>query len=305
MSKGAFKNFKFKNINFKNKVIMAPESSNSASKDGLASEFHIKHYGSSALSGVGTVVIERTAVSKEGRKSDKDLGIWSDRHIKGLKKISSLVKNRDIVVGVQLYHNEIKFDNSIEEFSNDDIKSVIKSFKKATKRALRAGFDFVEISGDVITQFLSKKLNKREDKYGGSFENRVKLLKEITSAVSDVWGKDKVLAVRLCAELYETDIEKKELSKIIGILRKEGVDLINLSTDNEFDTNQKAKAKVLEKELPMVEGGLINIATNDEDIINTQHGLVFLGQAILRDSYWVINEFKSFITGSKYLDGIA
>ncbi|MGL4763079.1 MAG: NADPH dehydrogenase [Sarcina sp.] len=311
MSKGAFKNFKFKNLSFKNKVIMAPESSKSADSEGFATEFHFNHYDSKALNGVGTVVVEATAVDKEGRESQKDLGIWSDKHIKGLKSIASSIKKKESVAGIQLYHcgkaMQVADDKTVigeKEFSIKQIKNIIKSFKKATKRALRAGFDFVEINGDLITEFLSKDLNKRTDIYGGKFENRSKFLKEIVVAIREVLPSEKVLAVRLSAELYVSDKEKKELARLINMLRKEGVDLVNLSTENEYDiehaTLAKIKDKELEKELPLVEGGLINIALEDTDILNTQHGLAFLGQAILRDSYWIINEMKSFVEVTKY-----
>ncbi|MGL4450056.1 MAG: NADPH dehydrogenase [Sarcina sp.] len=312
MSKGAFKNFTFKNLSFKNKVVMAPESSNSANEEGFASEFHYNHYDSKALNGVGTVVVEATAVSKDGRESQKDLGIWSDKHIKGLKKIASSIKKKESVAGIQLYHSgkmgqAIVSEERIKEkdFSIKEIKNIVKAFKKATKRALKAGFDFVEINGDLITEFLSKDINKRSDVYGGKFENRVRILKEIVKAIRAVLPKEKVLAVRLSADLYETKKDKIELTKLIKLLREEGVDLVNLSTENEKEiehaTLEKVKYKEVVKELPVVEGGLINIPFDDTDILNTKHGLAFLGQAVLRDSYWIINEMKSFVeTTTKY-----
>lgn len=305
MSKGAFKNFTFKNLSFKNKVVMAPESSNSASEDGFASEFHYNHYDSKALNGVGTVVVEATAVSKEGRESQKDLGIWSDKHIRGLRKIATSIKRKESVAGIQLYHagkigEANRHEDKIQEkdFSIKEIKNIIKAFKKATKRALKAGFDFVEINGDLITEFLSKDLNKRTDIYGGEFLNRARVLKEIVKAIREVLPKEKVLAVRLSAELYKTEAEKVELTKLINLLREEGVDLVNLSTENEREIEHATLEKVKDKEakdLPVVEGGLINIALDDTDILNTKHGLAFLGQAILRDSYWIISEVKSFV----------
>ena len=311
MSKGAFKNFKFKNLSFKNKVVMAPESSNCANSQGFATEFHFNHYDSKALNGVGTVVVEATAVDKEGRETQKDLGIWSDKHIKGLKKIASSIKKKESVAGIQLFHFgkngqvNLEEDNlEKKEFSIKDIKNIIKAFKKATKRALKAGFDFVEINGELITEFLSSDLNKRTDSYGGKFENRARLLKEIVIGIREVLPSEKVLAVRLAADLYVTDKEKQELKRLIEILRKEGVDLVNLSTENEKEiesaTLVEVKNKEIEKELPVVEGGLINIAFEDADILNTKHGLAFLGQAILRDSYWIINEMKSFVEATRY-----
>lgn len=298
MSKGAFKNFKFKNISFKNKVVMAPESSNSANSDGMASEFHFNHYSSKALNSVGTVIVEATAVHKEGRKSQKDLGIWNDKHIKGLKQIASSIKEKEAIAGIQLYHCA-----KGEELFQKDVKSLIKSFRKAAKRASKSGFDFVEINADIITEFLSKDLNKRTDIYGGSFNNRSRLIKEIVREIREVYLSDKVLAVRLSAELYKSSAQKRELSKLISILRNEGVDLINLSNDSDLALESARARSFKEKEqknLPVVCGGLINPAFGNSDIINSKLGLAFLGQAILRDSYWIINEVKTFVQNKVY-----
>ncbi|MGL4991495.1 MAG: hypothetical protein ACRCYE_00475 [Sarcina sp.] len=311
MSKGAFKNFKFKELSFKNKVVMAPESSNSASKDGRATEFHFNHYSSKALNGVGTVVVEGAATEMIGRKSDKDLGIWHDKHIKGLKKIASSINKKEVIAGIQLYHSGVVNNTDINDMealvniSEKEIKTIIKSFKKATKRAVKAGFDFVEIKGEFISRFLAKEINSRKDIYGGSFENRARVISEVVSEVRSVLPKDKVLAVRLYAELYEDRKEKEELGKLIELLRAQGVDLINLSSESEELISSRAARKIKtkladEKELPVVEGGLINIALDSSDIVNSKKGLAFLGKAILRDSYWVINEMKSFVYPNRY-----
>ncbi|MGL4739973.1 MAG: hypothetical protein ACRC41_04105 [Sarcina sp.] len=311
MSKGAFKNFKFKELSFKNKVVMAPESSNSANKDGRATEFHFNHYSSKALNGVGTVVVEGAATEMIGRKSDKDLGIWHDRHIKGLKRIASSINKKEVIAGIQLYHSGVvtnkEADNieALVNISEKEIKTIIKSFKKATKRALKAGFDFVEIKGEFISRFLSKEINSRKDNYGGNFENRTRVIRSVVSEVRSVLPKDKVLAVRLYAGLYEDEKGKKELVDLIEMLKFEGVDLINLSNESEELINTRAtnsvKNKLVdEKALPVVEGGLINIAFDSADIVNSKKGLAFLGKAILRDSYWVINEMKSLVYPSRY-----
>ena len=320
MSKGAFKNFKFKNLSFKNKVVMAPESSNRASIDGQPTEFHFNHYGSKAIDGVGTVVVEATAVEKRGRETTKDLGIWSDRHIKGLKKIARTIKSKEVIAGIQLFHSGKKgqainldadeIDNNknlIKDFSENDIKMIIKAFKKAAKRALKAGFDFIEINGELISEFLCINKNKRKDNYGGNFKNRSRIVVEIVRAIRQVWPSDKVLAIRLSSELYGTkNVEREEFDKLIDLLRVEGVDLINISTQNEKEiekaTLNKIKSKKVseEKSLPIVEGGLINVASESNDVKYTE-GLAFLGQAILRDSYWIINEVKSFVSGKTYV----
>lgn len=319
MSKGAFKNFKFKNLSFKNKVVMAPESSNSSNQYGMPTEFHYNHYASKALNGVGTVIVEATAVEKRGRQSTKDLGIWSDKHIKGFRKISKAIKDKEAIAGIQLFHSgkkgqayAINSDNKeieIKEFTQKDINMIIKSFKKAAKRALKAEFDFIEINGEFISEFLSAKLNKRNDKYGGSFENRSRVVIEIVQVIREVWSEEKLLAIRLSSELYsDSENDRLELTKLIEELRLGGVDLINISTESERDieiekaalSKIKSKEEELEKSLPVVEGGLINIAERTDEILNRNNSLAFLGQAILRDSYWIINELKSFISQKSY-----
>lgn len=317
MSKGAFKNFKFKNLSFKNKVVMAPESSNSSNQYGMATEFHFNHYASKALNGVGTVIVEATAVEKRGRKSAKDLGIWSDKHIKGFRKISKAIKDKEAVAGIQLFHsgkkgqafatnNENK-EIEIKEFTEKDVNNIIKSFKKAAKRALKAGFDFIEINGDFISEFLSSDLNKRDDKYGGSFENRSRAVLEVVKAIREVWSDEKLLAIRLSSELYTDDKkDRAEITELIEKLKLYGVDLINISTENEREIEKatlnkiKSKEEAFEKSLPIVEGGLINIAEKTDEILNRNSSIAFLGQAILRDSYWIINGVKSFVSQKTY-----
>lgn len=296
MGKGAFKNLTIKSLNFKNKMVMAPISSNKADENGFPKEFHYMHYGSKAVSSVGAIIVEGTAIDKKGRVNNKDLGIWSDYHIKGLKKIATNIKEKAVVAGIQLFHggalSENGFDN-INEISEKKIKSIIKSFKTATKRAVKAGFDIIEINagnGYLIDEFLSAKKNKRRDEYGGIIENRAKLLVEVVRAIKSELKNNKILAIRLSENSLESEMQEEELTALIGMLKREGVDLVDINKGLEIQRAIDTNKNPLEKELPILEGGLINIGKEPIEIIK-QHkysGLGFLGKAILRDSYWLL-----------------
>lgn len=296
MGKGAFKDFTIKSLNFKNKMVMAPISSNKADENGFPKEFHYMHYGSKAVGSVGAIIIEGTAIDKKGRVSDKNLGIWSDYHIRGLKKIAASLKEKSVVAGIQLFHggtsSQMDFDN-INVVPAKRIKSIIKSFKLAAKRAIKAGYDIIEInagSGYLIDEFLSSKTNKREDEYGGTIEKRASLLIEIVREIKSIVKDNKIIAIRLSSNSFESEKEEEELSCLINLLEKEGVDLVDINKGLEVKRAVDTDKDIFKKELPIVEGGLINIVEESTEIVKNhkESGLVFLGKAILRDSYWLL-----------------
>ncbi|MFR5265300.1 NADPH dehydrogenase [Clostridium sp.] len=296
MGKGAFKDFTIKSLNFKNKMVMAPISSNKADENGFPKEFHYMHYGSKAVGSVGAIIIEGTAIDKKGRVSDKNLGIWSDYHIRGLKKIAASLKEKSVVAGIQLFHggtsSQMDFDN-INVVPVKRIKSIIKSFKLAAKRAIKAGYDIIEInagSGYLIDEFLSSKTNKREDEYGGTIEKRASLLIEIVREIKSIVKDNKIIAIRLSSNSFESEKEEEELSCLINLLEKEGVDLVDINKGLEVKRAVDTDKDIFKKELPIVEGGLINIVEESTEIVKNhkESGLAFLGKAILRDSYWLL-----------------
>lgn len=203
-----FSNFKLKNLEFKNRIVMAPMCMYTAKEDGIATEWHKIHYATRALGGVGLIIQEATGVESRGRISDKDLGIWNDSQIEGLKKIVDTCKSLGAVMGIQLGHAGRKCEiNNLEiigpsaeafsseykvpkEMSKEDINEVINAFKSAAKRCIEIGYDIIEIHGAhgyLINQFLSPLTNKRTDEYGGNLENRARFLKEVVKAVREVW----------------------------------------------------------------------------------------------------------------------
>lgn len=190
-----FTDFKIKDIQVKNRIVMAPMCMYSAGQEGLATDWHYVHYTSRAIGGVGLILQEATAVEPRGRISSNDLGIWDDKHIEGLKKIVQSVKKQGALMGVQLGHAGRKCEAEDEdliapsplaysqeyrlprEMTREDIKTVIRSFKEAAKRCLEVGYDIIEIHGAhgyLINQFLSPVTNKRTDEYGGLVEKRAR-----------------------------------------------------------------------------------------------------------------------------------
>ena len=177
---------------------MPPMCMYTAEEDGFVTPWHVNHYTTRAVGGVGLIMVEATAVEPSGRISANDLGIWSEDHIEGLKKIVDSVHQNGGKIGIQLAHAGRKSDSLKDEiygpspirFNDDyrlpkemtveDIKRVKNNFKEAAARAEKAGFDLIEIHGAhgyLINEFISPLTNKREDEYGGSLENRSIFLK--------------------------------------------------------------------------------------------------------------------------------
>lgn len=334
-----FSNFKVKNIEFKNRVVMAPMCMYSSEDDGKAKEWHYIHYASRAVGGTGLIIQEATAVESRGRISDRDLGIWEDSQIEGLKKIVNECKRYGAVMGIQLAHagrkceveketiiapSPIAFNekyNTPKEMNKEDIRTVVQAFKDAARRAHEAVYDIIELHGAhgyLINEFLSPLSNKREDEYGGSLENRARFLKQIIANVREVWPKEKAIILRVSAEDYaEGGNHPEDLAEIINIVKAEGLDLIHVSSGavvpasiTVYPGYQIKFAEIIREKtsLPVIAGGLITTADMAEEIIqNNRADLVFLGRELLRNPYWPLyaaNELKDDITWpEQYLRG--
>ena len=325
MSKGIFKEFSLKNLNFRNRVVMAPMCLYVAKDDGLVNDFHYVHYTNRSIGGVGAIILEATAVERRGRISDKDLGIWDDSQIEGLKKVVDGIKRYGALAGIQLGHagrkcsiesEEIIAPSAMEfsdeyqkptEMTKKEIEEVKIAFREGAKRANAAGFDFIEIHGAhgyLISEFLSPLSNKREDEYGGSLEKRTKFVVEVINEIKKVWPKEKVLAIRVSAKDYiDGGNTKVEMAQIINILKKEGIDLVNVSTGavvseaviNVYPGYQVPEAQYIKENcgITVIAGGLITTGDQGTEIIeNDRAQLIFLGRVLLREPYWVLNEAK-------------
>ncbi|MEO6314849.1 MAG: NADPH dehydrogenase NamA [Chitinophagaceae bacterium] len=324
-----------KSVTLKNRLVVSPMCEYS-SVDGFANEWHLVHLGSRAVGGAGLIITEATAVSPEGRISPDDLGIWKNAHLDKLKTVVSFIHKHGSVAGIQLAHagrkasapspwkgsiqlgkeaggwqtvapSAIPFhDNEATPLAltKEGIEKIIADFSAATQRAISAGFKLIEIHaahGYLIHQFLSPLSNQRTDEYGGSFENRIRLLLEITNAVQAVWPKDLPLFVRISATDWAAGgWNETEASKLAAILKDKGVDLIDCSSGGLVSTQkipvapgyQVPFAEKIKKETGILTGavGLITTAQQAEDIlVKGEADLIIMARALLRDPYFPLH----------------
>lgn len=260
-----FTPLKIRGIELKNRIAVSPMCQYS-SHDGFANDWHMVHLGSRAVGGAGLVLTEATAVSKEGRISPYDLGLWKEKQIQQLKIITDFIHQQGAIAGIQLAHAGRKASktepwNGDELISLDEggwktvapsaipfsehsdmpvaldkinIDKIVADFKSATLRAIKAGFKVVEIHaahGYLIHEFLSPLSNQRNDEYGGSFENRIRFLLEVVETVRSVWPEEYPLFVRISASDWDENGWTIEDSVALAeILKDKGVDLVDCSS---------------------------------------------------------------------------
>lgn len=324
-----------KNLSLKNRIVVSPMCQYSA-EDGFTSDYHLVHLGSRAMGGAGLIITEAASVSPEGRISPGDIGIWKDDHIEGLKRITDFIHKYGSVAGIQLAHAGRKASFkapwldpkqiSIAEggwqtvapsaipFNDEDtipqaldaagIAKVKEDFKSATVRAKEAGFKVIEIHaahGYLIHQFLSPLSNERTDQYGGSFENRVRLLLELVDTIQEVWPADHALFVRISAtDWAEGGWDADEAVQLAALLKAKGVDLIDASSGGltkqqqipVFPGYQVQFAERIKTEAGIMSGavGLITDAQQAEDILKAgQADLIFIAREFLRDPYFPLH----------------
>jgi 2,4-dienoyl-CoA reductase-like NADH-dependent reductase (Old Yellow Enzyme family) len=328
-----FEPLALRGLTLKNRIVVSPMCQYSA-VDGFANDWHLVHLGSRAVGGAGLLIIEATAVSPEGRITPDDLGIWQDEHVDFLKRINSFVEAQGSVPGVQLAHagrkastyapwkghgavtegswevvgpSAVPFaDNYPQPVALDaaGIKKVIADFRSATERSVAAGFKLIELHaahGYLLHQFLSPLSNQRTDTYGGSFENRIRLLLEVVAAVRQVLPNDFPVVVRISAtDWTEGGWTADESVQLSTWLRDRGVDLVDTSTGgNVSDAKipvgpgyQVEFAERIKREAGIPTGavGLITTPTEAEAIVaNGQADLVLLAREELRDPYFPLH----------------
>ncbi|MET0582897.1 MAG: NADH:flavin oxidoreductase/NADH oxidase [Pseudoxanthomonas sp.] len=301
--------------------------------DGVPGDWHMVHLGSRAVGGASAVITEAAAVSAEGRISPADAGFWNDAQAQGWSRIAAFIRAQGAVPGTQLAHAGRKAstaepwkggkavavaDGGWEPVApsalafNDDypfpkaldeagISKVIADFRAAAVRALDAGFQLIELHaahGYLLHQFLSPLSNRRDDRWGGSFENRVRLVREVLRALREVWPENYPLWLRISATDWAEggwDIEQSvELSRGLTEL---GVDLVDVSSGGLVPgvkiplapAYQVAFAARIRKEADIATGavGLITEPQQAEEIISREEAdVVLLAREELRDPYW-------------------
>ncbi|WP_281636951.1 NADH:flavin oxidoreductase/NADH oxidase [Flavobacterium marginilacus] len=329
MASQLFSPLQIKSITLKNRIAISPMCQYSAD-EGFANNWHLVHLGSRATGGAGLIIQEATAVSPEARISPSDLGLWSDDHIKKLKKITKFIISQDSVPGIQLAHAGRKASVSSPWYGNkklaqnqggwetfapsaigyhdnvpaptaldkEGIQKVITDFKLATRRAVVAGYQVLEIHGAhgyLLHQFLSPLTNTRTDEYGGSFENRIRFTLEILKAVQSEWPKELPLLVRISASDWaEGGWNVEESIELSKILKEKGVDLIDVSSGGLVShqqiilgpSYQVPFAEQIKKESKIMTGavGLITTSQQAEDIVASgKADLVLFARESLRN----------------------
>jgi len=317
MSVKLFEPYTIKNVTIPNRIVMSPMCMYSCpEEDGIVQDWHRVHYTSRAVGKVGLIMVEATAVTPQGRITPQDLGIWDDKHIEGLAELVRLMKTNGSITSIQLAHagrkatvreeivapSAIRFNEHYQvpkALTIDEIQDVIQAFKKGAERARQAGFDIIEIHaahGYLINQFLSPLTNHREDEYGGSAENRYRLLREVIDEVKDVW--DGPLFIRISANDYhENGLTVEDYKVFAKWMKEQGVDLIDVSsgavvpnvTIPTYPGYQVKLAEQIRESAGIAVGavGLITDPLHAEEILqNERADLIFIGRELLRDPYW-------------------
>ena len=324
-----------RNLTLRNRIGVSPMCQYSAT-DGFATDWHLVHLGARASGGAGLVIMEATAVQPEGRITPGCTGLWDDAHIPQLSRIADYIKSQGAAAGIQLAHagrkascdlpwnggkplhadngawetvapSAVAFDEGYpvpRAMTLDDIAKFKEAFVAAALRAVTAGFQIIELHGAhgyLLHEFLSPLSNKRDDDYGGSFDNRTRLILEVAAAVRAAVPADIVLAARLsCTDWIEGGWTGDDSAALSRLLKEKGVDFIDCSTGALVaDANipvapgyQVPFAEQIrnEADIPTAAVGLITAAKQADDIIaGGKADIVLLARAFLRDPYWPVH----------------
>jgi 2,4-dienoyl-CoA reductase-like NADH-dependent reductase (Old Yellow Enzyme family) len=340
-----FSSLDLRETSIPNRIVVSPMCQYSCEdRDGLATEWHRVHLGSRAVGGAGLVMTEATAVEARGRISPEDLGIWSDAHAEALEPITTFLKSQGSVPGIQLAHAGRKASKTrpwegsdplgpdtdggwdvvgptaepwpydegtpprTSELDQAGIERVIDSFRAAAERALAAGFEVAEVHaahGYLLHEFLSPVTNHREDDYGGDFEGRTRLVREVTAAVREVWPEGKPVFVRISATDWLPDRESWTVDDSVRLadrLAAAGADLIDVSgggihpesrPDYAGPNYQLRYAERIrtETERDVAVGTVGGITTPEQAeavIANDRADLAIVGREHLRDPYFAM-----------------
>lgn len=319
------------NVTLRNRIAISPMCEYSAI-DGVPNDWHLVHLGSRAVGGAGLVFTEATAVSPEGRISLGDTGLWNDAQQAAWTRIAGFVRQHGAVPGIQLAHAGRKGSTDLPwrggkpltpatgawttdapsavPFEGYDvpraldaarIEKVVADFTASTRRARAAGFEVIELHaahGYLLHEFLSPLSNRRSDEYGGSLENRARLLRRIVAAVRAEWPQPRPLFVRVSAtDWAEGGWDIAECVELARWLKSDGVDLIDTSSGGNV-----AHAKIplgpgyqvpfaarIRKEAGIATGavGLITSATQAQQIVDAGDAdIVLIARESLRDPYF-------------------
>ena len=325
-----FSTFALRNVALRNRVAMSPMCMYTAGEDGLATDWHLAHYLSRAVGGVGLIVTEATSVEARGRISPNDLGLWDDAQIAPLARIARLCHLQGAAMGTQLAHagrkawsatkgvgpaqpvapSAVPFDAdwvTPQELTRAEIDAIVSAFRASAQRALAAGLDVIEIHsahGYLLHQFLSPLSNRRADEYGGSLENRARMLLRGVDAVREVWPESQPLLVRLsCTDWVQGGLTVDDQVQVARWLKAHGVDMIDCSSGGNAPVApptgpgyQVPFAEKIRREagIATMAVGLISPPELAEEIVrNGRADVVALGRELLRHPYWPLDAARA------------
>ena len=328
-----FEPLTLKSVTLRNRIGVSPMCQYS-SENGLATEWHLVHLGSRAVGGAGLVIAEATAVSPEGRITPGDAGLWMEKQIEPLARINRFIKQHGAIPGIQLAHagrkasaappweggahladnaggwqtiapSALVFGGELTKvphaMTEADIVSVQNDFVAAARRAVAAGYEWLELHsahGYLGHEFLSPLTNQRADRYGGSFENRIRFLIETTRAVRAVWPDKLPLTVRLsCTDWVKDGWNLEQSVELSRRLKSEAVDLIDCSSGGLVPDAKIPVAPCYQvpfAERIRREAGIATAAVGfitrpeeaDAVVRSGKADLVLLARELLRDPYW-------------------
>lgn len=341
-----FESLQLRDVQFRSRILVSPMCQYS-STDGLANDWHLVHLGSRAVGGAALVMVEASGVTPEGRISPRDMGIWSDAHVEPLKRVFRFVAQQGAVPGIQLAHAGRKASTSepwqgghplsVEQggwipiyapsplpfaegyqtpqaLTVAQITAVVEAFVVAARRAHAAGAKMIEIHaahGYLLHTFLSPLSNHRTDEYGGSFENRIRILCELILSVRKVWPERLPLSVRISATDWAPEGILQDGQRVAGwsiedsvalarILKPLGVDVIDCSSGGilpgiripvgpgyqvPFAERIRSQAGI-----PTIAVGMITDPAQADQIVRKgQADAVMLARQLLRDPYWPLH----------------
>jgi 2,4-dienoyl-CoA reductase-like NADH-dependent reductase (Old Yellow Enzyme family) len=320
-----------RSLTFAHRVFVSPMCQYS-SDNGMPNEWHFVHLGSRAVGGAALVMVEASGVTPEGRITPWDAGIWSAEHAAAWKPVAEFIRAQGSVPAIQLAHagrkascnkpwlggkplapgeggwttlgpSEIAFGTypSPRAMTRAEITATVEDFRQAARHAIAAGFDVAEVHGAhgyLLHSFCSALSNRREDEYGGTLDNRMRLPLEVARAVREAWPDDKPVFYRISASDWaEGGWEIEQSIQLCRRLKQIGVDLIDCSSGGNI-AEQKirlgpgyqvpfAEAIRAGAQMPTGAVGLIADAAQAEQIVfHGQADAVFLARALLRDPYW-------------------
>lgn len=328
-----FTPYSIKNLELKNRIVMSPMCQYSVDKeDGAPNDWHFVHYVSRSVGGTGLIIMEMTSVTPEGRITNGDLGLWSDHQIPEYQRIINEIHKHGTKVGIQIAHAGRKAEDATqpvgasdipvevlpEETMNGELKppralttqevqKTVQQFKEATERAVKAGFDTIELHGAhgyLLHQFMSPSINNRADDYG---KDLALFGEEVVRAVKSVMPPTMPLIMRMSAiEYVDGGYNLSHSIKMAKRFKEAGVDLFHISSGGEGPPGKSKPKNTPGYQVPFARefkeqlglpviavGKLSHPALAEATISNGDAELVAIARGMLNDPYWGLHAEKA------------